>query len=793
MKLRWLGVITAGLLFFTLHPAEAKFLYQPDDQGFFRSDVEPWREAVVTDNLSPAERRTLQRNFAYRALFTPNDPQFSLQWNFQAIQAPLAWEYDQIDPVYGGDPGVLVAVLDTGLAYEGFQGYIRSDEISDTRIWTNSADPVDGLDNDGNGFVDDVHGWDFVNNDAHPNDDHGHGTHITGTIAGQTNNGTAVAGLAWHSTILPLKVLDNAGNGSTSTITAAVNYAIQAGADIINLSLGGNNDDALLHQAIQTAVSRGIVVVAAAGNDGAGALNYPARYSEVIAVGAIQYDQTRASYSNFGSNLDLVAPGGNVTLDQNSDGQPDGIAQQTCSSAACTGFGTYFYTGSSQAAAHVAGGAALLLACGVPGGSVASGLSAAATDLGPVGVDTEYGAGLLNLNTALSQLGCTPSNPATPGTITAISSAGTTRTIRSRVAAPYTKPVFQWSGNTGTVYQVTWGKQGALASTLTQTSTTFAPTLTSQGLYQLTVTAVDGLGRQSASQIYFYRYRRPSIALGIPGVVAIAEISGTRVRSWSAQTGTAVPVISSPTLSGQSLRLAVSGLDVGTAVRVMTTRGNRLAAWRPFGATLSGGISTASVRRTEAETLLAVTGSNVGATVRWLTQTGARVRSQKVFTNHNRGVTMASADLDGDGTDELITAKNGGSLLAAFTVDGRRLWQVQPFGSNWQGQWSLAALDRDNDGRDEVAVGGLRVNGTTAIVILTSAGKKYTSWTLTPSTGLGRVELASADVNGNGTEELLSLSNRGAGHVDVWSSKGKRASTIIITNTIANQRFTILN
>lgn len=789
---RW-GILVGLVTLFCHGPkmAQAIFIYQPDEGAVSPNIYFSWAQGERAEILSTTERQTIQPNYQYRALFTPNDPQFSQQWNFQALNMTAAWEADQSEPLYGGDPAVLIAVLDTGLAYENYLGYVASSEIPNSRVWTNPAEIADGIDNDGNGLVDDLRGWDFVNADSHPNDDHGHGTHISNTILGQTNNSVGVAGLAWHSTILPLKVLDAAGNGTTSTITAAVNYAVAAGADIINLSLGGNNDDPILRQAIQTAISRGVIVIAAAGNDGAATLNYPARYDEVLAVGAIQPNNTRPGYSNYGSTLDLVAPGGIA------DGDAwHGIVQETCQTVNnCSVMSLVSYTGTSQAAAHAAGVAALLVACGAPGGSIGDVLRSTATDLGSAGIDNEYGAGLINAQAALAQAGCSLSLPVAPGAISAKSSATTTRAIRSGYPTPFTKPVFAWTGQSGSVYHVAWGKVGATVTTTTQTDARFAPTLDSQGVYQLTVRTIDGLNRVSEPQTFLYRFRRITLALGIGGndsTIRLADTLGTTVRTFRTRLGSIPPALAGTVTKNQSTRLVMTGQNVATSARLLDAKGVQLATWKPLGSDLVGGVSAVGLRRVGQETLVASTGTARGATVRWSTLTGTRVRSIKVFANHDRGVTLASADVDGDGNDEVIVAKNGGSFLAAYSQSGQRLWQRQPLGKSWRGVWSLTAIDRNNDGRDEIAVGGLTSTGSTKIVIVGGSGGSLGSWTLRSSQGSGQVDLAAGDTNGNGTEELLSLPRTGRGVVDVWSPAGKRASSITAATASTNYRLTIL-
>ncbi len=289
--------------------------------------------------------------------------------------------------------------------------YERAPDLAGTCFWLN-ADEVagDGVDNDGNGFVDDVDGWDFINSDAHPNDDNGHGTHVAGTIAQTTNNGLGVAGVAFGTTIMPVKVLNSAGTGSLDGVAAGIRYAVDNGADVISLSLGGPGSSAL-QSAVAYAYNNGVVVCAASGNggtDGIGdpACDYPAAYDAyVIAVGATQYNESRAPYSNYGSSLDMVAPGGNTGVDQNGDGYPDGVLQNTFGNTTVN-WAYYFYQGTSMATPHVSGVAALLLARDptLTPDEVRSALQSTADDLGSAGRDNTFGWGLVNAEAALRSI-----------------------------------------------------------------------------------------------------------------------------------------------------------------------------------------------------------------------------------------------------------------------------------------------------------------------------------------------------------------------------------------------------
>lgn len=248
-----------------------------------------------------------------------------------------------------------------------------------------------------------VAGYDFINNDTHPNDDEGHGTHVTGTIAQTTNNNLGVAGIAFNAAVMPVKVLDAAGSGSYQQVADGICYAVDNGAKVINLSLSGSSPAAVLENAVAYAYNNGVTVIAAAGNSSSSSCEYPAAYdSYVIAVGATQCDRTRAPYSNYGPSLDLVAPGGNTGVDQNGDGYVDGVLQQTFGSTPVD-WGYALYQGTSMAAPHVSGIAALLISTGVTDpNAVREALQSTARDLGLPGWDIEYGWGLVDAYAALN-------------------------------------------------------------------------------------------------------------------------------------------------------------------------------------------------------------------------------------------------------------------------------------------------------------------------------------------------------------------------------------------------------
>jgi serine protease len=348
---------------------------------------------------------------AHASDYIPDDPGASgrpggwqeLQWNFLAgagVNAPLAW--DHLNKVgHPGGRGATVAVLDTGVAYADRQRFRRSPDF---------------------GRHDFVRGYDFVDNDRFPNDENGHGTHVASTIGERTGNGIGVTGLAYGARIMPVRVLDAYGSGDSVTITAGIRFAVRHGANVINLSFEFDDGDRQFGAseipdvlaALRYARRHNVVVVAATGNRGLSSASYPARYDTVIAVGAVTEHGCRASYSNYGRGLDLMAPGGgkdDPTDPSCPSGAPSGrgifqmtypwaatdTARRTASSYRHFGLPRRFI-GTSMAAPHVSATAALVIASGVIGkhptaAAVQQRLEATAVDTGPPGFDSVYGAG----------------------------------------------------------------------------------------------------------------------------------------------------------------------------------------------------------------------------------------------------------------------------------------------------------------------------------------------------------------------------------------------------------------
>lgn len=324
---------------------------------------------LATAQRFKAHGRKAGLNNILHALYAPGDIYYPYQWNFSAVQSEQAWE------ISSGE-GVTVAVLDTGLAVVG-----REDGIHCV-----------------------VSGTDIVNGDNDPFDGNGHGTHVSGTIAQKTGNGIGVAGLAYNACIMPVKVLGDNGLGTSADIAEGISYAVDNGAKVINLSLGfsGQTNDATIDTALDNAYLSNVTVVCASGNDGSHQqVSYPAIYPTTIAVGATDFNNDVAGYSNRGEGLDIVAPGGDIP-----NGPfifQDGILQETLLNGS---WDYWFYDGTSMASPHVAATAAMLLAVNplLSPDTIYQILTTTALDLNQTGYDSTSGYGLVQAYDALTSL-----------------------------------------------------------------------------------------------------------------------------------------------------------------------------------------------------------------------------------------------------------------------------------------------------------------------------------------------------------------------------------------------------
>ncbi len=304
----------------------------------------------------PADLHTLRANYAAHPLIEavefnyiretqaseiiPDDPRFEEQWNLSLIGMPEAWAIEK------GDPEVIIAVVDTGF------DYTHPDLASQT--WVNAGEiPDNGVDDDNNGYIDDVHGWDFSqapqsdgsegtqNGDNDPIDESGHGTHVAGIIGAAVDNSVGIAGIAWNCTLMPIRGAGVAGIRDNHS-AAAIVYAVDNGARVINMSWGGRERSFVIRDVVDYAYARGVLMVAASGNESEDDSIFPAGYRKVISVASTEQHKQKFYQSNFGASIDIGAPG-NVILSTHINNRYRSLS------------------GTSMATAHVSGVAALII------------------------------------------------------------------------------------------------------------------------------------------------------------------------------------------------------------------------------------------------------------------------------------------------------------------------------------------------------------------------------------------------------------------------------------------------
>lgn len=354
---------------------------------------------VIDALLQNASVELAELNYLGEAGYTPSDQLYPSQWHLEQsadadINASAAWDITR------GNPGLLVAVLDSGLLQD-------QPEFSG-RIYTNAGESANGIDDDGNGLVDDLHGWDYAeetaNGDPDPHDEHGHGSWVTSVFGANADEAFGIVGVDHFATLLPIRVLGADNMGSTADLVAGLYYAVDQGADIINLSLINFPKQDVLTDALDYADSRGAILIACAGNGGADTadVQYPGSHPRTISVGATQADDTLAEFSSTGDTVDLVAPGqGILAADHEEPYEPDVAAS---------------VSGCSLATPIVSGIASLMLSIdpSLDRDRILSILADSAVDLGDPGWDRKFGWGRVDAAAALALAASTGGDAETP-------------------------------------------------------------------------------------------------------------------------------------------------------------------------------------------------------------------------------------------------------------------------------------------------------------------------------------------------------------------------------------------
>lgn len=638
-------------------------------------------------DVAHAERLTTYRASALAA----NDTFFNEQWYLQKISAPTSWERSV------GNTAVIVAVLDTGVD-------ITHPDLREN-IWKNPRELLDGRDNDGNGLIDDVNGWNFYegNNTVTPTFEafteggiH-HGTLIAGEIGAVGGNGAGIAGVNWRVSIMPLRVLSSSGIGDVVNVVNGINYAIKNGANVISLSFSGANRSSILDDAIRRAADAGILIVAAAGNDltqnGGNDLDvtplYPAcsdgpnGENWVLGVAATDEADKKATFSDFGrSCVDISAPGVRMfsTLVKN-DAQP-GFDEA---------YGGY-YRGTSLAAPLVAGAAALLRAAspGLTLPQLRDALLNSADGIDPAnpGLAGKLGRGRLNLARAMTML---PSPPPAP--------------------APSPTPAPEAP----------------------------EPVPTPVAALQAIVTANGS---------------------GLPPEVALRRMNGEVLSSFLAYGSTFLGGVTAQLADvdgdGNFEIVTVPGPGGGPHVRIWSLGGKLKSEFFAYETAYRGGVALALADVDgdgNPDIITAPTGARAPE-VRVFSATGVRKANFLAYASGFRGgVRIAAGDMDGDGIPEIVTvpASGGGPHVRVFSGMGLPVSSFFADRSDLRTGFLVAVGDVNGDGRDDIGL--LDVLNGSHIRFVTIYGAAVGDIEIE---GFGKgFQFALGEVDGDGRDDLL--------------------------------------
>ncbi len=652
---------------------------------------------------------------------TPNDPYLENQWYLRLINAGTAWD------TAVGTGAVVVAVLDTGIDLD------HPDLVNN--LWKNSREiPGNNLDDDRNGYIDDVDGWDFVNDDNEPVPNGSvngvtasslalsHGTLIAGVIGAETNNNLGYAGINWHVKIMPLRILNEEGGGDEGQAVEAINYAVKNGAKVINLSFVGDEAGPALRTAVENAYRAGVVMVAALGNDGQDVNTAPvypaclrsATQDWVIGVTATDEADRETDFTNFGNSCaDLSAPGTDIQGLTLSDG-----------AEALTG-SQFSWDGTSAASPMVAGTAALILSA-YPQLTPDQVRSAIKLSVDPVR-ETISGRGSLGVG-------------------------------RLNVARALT--VARGIAGTAPVVEV-------VESTL---PTPLLPTPVGTG----------GLSEDAS-----YSFIALGAAPGEPPKVRVFQADGTPHAEFLAFAPTFLGgvKVSMVDVNDDGIPEVITspGTGGGPQVRIFTATGALVKSFFAFDEKSRQGVSVAlgDVDGDFYPDLVAVVGAGVSSDAVVFGMDGQeKMRFPISGYQANTPLTVAVADIDDDYDNELVVAPLSGSpLVSVYDNDGRPLVDFMAYAENMTAGVSLAAGDFDGDDRDEIVVSP-RAPGSANIRIFNKIGALWGQFFVGGASVTTGAVVDVSDIDVDGFNDLVIAPERGAGEVQVWSARGQLLGTV---------------
>ncbi len=797
-------------------------------------------EALETFHADPSVR-VAEPNIIRRIALTPNDTDLIEQWHLvdpdYGIDLDLAWD------VTTGSADVVVAVVDTGVDLDH--------EDLAANIWVN-ADEVagNGVDDDANGYIDDVNGYDFVNSDGNPtpapdglnNDGYAdtdtgvtHGTHVAGITAAVGNNGTGVSGVAWTASIMAVRALDDEGSGTDAAISEGIHYAVDNGAQIINMSLGAYGSTTVLEEAVDYAVDNGVLVISAAGNDGED-INaspfYPTCYDGVIGVAATSATGDAASFSNYGTNcVDVSAPGTSIYSTLYSDDPTYDFTED---------YG--YQSGTSMATPVVSGVAALVLSTNLSltMNQLSGILVSTAED---IGVPADYGVGRVNAYQAVTNTDIADM-PSEPTTITAYTSSSQHTEVDVSTRARAQRPFFSWSGaadnSVVTGYYVYFGTdagadpatQGAL-----QTAATYqAPKVEGNSVsYYLLVSSVDDEANVSLRPASFEyvvdteiaKVKKVQTAFESNGVTVswkklknegvkkykvlrrvgkkkfeevgsedadITSYSDTAVRRDvvyeyrikavdDLQNVSRSKAVASAAFQPRERMVIAPGYTGGTVIGIYDVKRKRLTdSWYAYNATAAYGLELAvgNLDKDSRDEIVTGIAGDGGPEVRVFESNGKRRSSFMAYTStFTGGVRVATGDFDNDGRDEIATVPGpgGGPQVKVFEMDGTQIASFNALSGGNSGAY-ISGVQWDGKGADEIVVAPDTGSTASVSVYNSQTGALVTSFQPYAAGFNAGIRVAAAKIKKGNREAVVMVPPSGVTRVEAFQKSGSNSTRI---------------